>query len=130
MKGLIKVLVLSTGLSMLTSCSSTPTYAERKQQIDDQVWQCKELCSAGSIDVARIPGLQCMCNNNRQANTAPVIINNIIPAAPAPVVLQSIPTQQPVIVNTTQAPAQAQAYNVDGYKVRSANGTEITSSAN
>lgn len=126
---LINLSLIVTFATLLCSCSSTrERYAFKKQKIDDQVWQCKELCSAGTIDIVRIEGLKCMCNRPQQT---PVINNIIAPTAPA-----AVQSHQPasVIVVPQYSPAASSSVQrapaVDskaGYVYESSNGNRIIS---
>lgn len=44
----------------LTACATGPSRGSLEYQ-DKQVYLCRELCAAGTIEVSRIEGLQCSC---------------------------------------------------------------------
>lgn len=79
-------------IPLLTSCSS---YQARKQVVDDQVWQCQELCAGGNVAVARINGLKCLCN------TKVPTIQAIIPQA-QPTVHYTMPERNVETVYITE----------------------------
>lgn len=119
----IRTFTLLGLLSVIQGCSSTPTYQERKVMIEDQIWQCKELCSMNTVDIARIEGLKCLCNKQQ---TQPVINNIIIPG-----VTQAVPQSNITYSNAvTRNDSEIDTDHAKGYTVKSANNKLITSRSN
>lgn len=128
--GFMKIIILSLVGFIAMSCGST-RYQVEKQKIDDQIWQCKELCSAGTIDVARIKGLNCMCRHNQQQQ-APVIINNVLNPAPQQVMSYPQSTPTPVVIfrdsqNANFSKNETPVEVKNGYQFVNTDGRTITS---
>lgn len=70
MKNILLILISVSFIGCATAYKKgSPDY------IEHQVYQCRKLCSAGTIDIAHIEGLECECNTRQQANS---VVNNII----------------------------------------------------
>ena len=65
--------ILGVILLVLMGCSSEPTRGSLSYQ-DRQVYMCRELCAAGTIEVHRIEGLECVCAPKKE----PMIYNPIV----------------------------------------------------
>ena len=71
-------------LCLFTIGCATTYKAGSPEYIEHQVYQCRRLCSAGTVDITAIKGLQCVCNTRQQQQ--PIIINNV----PQPMTYTSI----------------------------------------
>lgn len=82
------------GALLLAACSHEPTRGTLEYQ-DRQVYMCRELCAAGTIEVHRIEGLNCICAPKKEA---PVFYNPMMgggAANPATQVFHTLQSSQP-----------------------------------
>ena len=96
-------------LCLFTIGCATTYEAGSRDYIEHQVYQCRRLCSAGTVDIAAIKGLQCECNT-RKGDT-PVIINNI--PQPAPYYIDKTQSHISIYPKEVIKQQDTQAYYID-----------------
>ncbi len=103
-------------LGVLAGCASGPQVGSL-DYIDRQVYQCRELCSAGTVDVTRIEGLNCVCNTRKEA---PIFYN--------PMLSGSSGAQAPIVIREPAATfVNSPTVRDDATKVQDASGRTIFS---